>query len=104
VSLQLDIVGIEELEKIDRVIAKYKGRHGSLIPVLKESQDVVGYLPKSVQRRIAAGLNLSPSQVSGCSFYAFLRSFREEPRDRVCLGTRVMSKKQIIDNIEKNWG
>lgn len=107
-SLQLDIVGIEELEKIDRVIAKYKGRHGSLIPVLKESQDVVGYLPKLVQRRIAAGLNVSPSQVYGVvSFYAF---FTIVPRGkhviRVCLGTAcyVKGSQQIIERIEKELG
>ena len=108
VSQQLDVVGIEELEKIDQVVAKYKGRHGSLIPVLKESQDVVGYLPKWVQRRIAAGLNLSPSQVYGVvSFYAF---FTIVPRGkhviRVCLGTAcyVKGSKQIIENIEKELG
>jgi NADH:ubiquinone oxidoreductase subunit E len=108
VSQQVDVVGIDELEKIDRVVAKYKGRHGSLIPVLKESQDAVGYLPKWVQRRIAAGLNLSPSQVYGVvSFYAF---FTIVPRGkhviRVCLGTAcyVKGSKQIIDNIEKELG
>ena len=107
-SRQLDIVGIEELEKIDRVIAKHKGRHGSLIPVLKESQDVVGYLPKLVQRRIAAGLSLSPSQVYGVvSFYAF---FTTVPRGkhviRVCLGTAcyVKGSQQIIEYIEKELG
>ena len=107
-SQQLDVVGIEELEKIDRVIAKHKGRHGSLIPVLKESQDVVGYLPKLVQRRIAAGLNLSPSQVYGVvSFYAF---FTIVPRGRhvirVCLGTAcyVKGSQQIIEHIERELG
>jgi NADH:ubiquinone oxidoreductase subunit E len=106
--LQLDIVGIEELEKIDRVIAKHKGRHGSLIPVLKESQDVVGYLPKLVQRRIAAGLSLPPSQVYGVvSFYAF---FTTVPRGkhviRVCLGTAcyVKGSQQIIEHIGKELG
>ncbi len=108
VGLQLDIVTGEELEKIDRVIAKYKGRHGSLIPVLKESQDVVGYLPKWTQRRIAAGLNLSPSQVYGVvSFYAF---FTIVPRGqhviRVCLGTAcyVKGSKKVIENIGKEFG
>ena len=107
-SQQLDVVGIEELEKIDQVVAKYKGRHGSLIPALKESQDVVGYLPKLVQRRIAAGLNVSPSQVYGVvSFYAF---FTIVPRGkhviRVCLGTAcyVRGSQQIIERIEKELG
>ena len=95
----------EEWEKIDQVIAKYRGRHGALIPVLKETQEICGYLPKNVQHRIAAGLNLSASQIYGVvSFYAF---FTIIPRGkhiiRVCLGTAcyVKGSKQILDNLEK---
>jgi NADH:ubiquinone oxidoreductase subunit E len=95
----------EEWEKIDQVIAKYRGRHGALIPVLKETQDICGYLPKNVQHRIAMGLNLSASQIYGVvSFYAF---FTIVPRGkhiiRVCLGTAcyVKGSKQILDNLEK---
>jgi NADH:ubiquinone oxidoreductase subunit E len=95
----------EEWEKIDQVIAKYRGRHGALIPVLKEVQDVCGYLPKKVQHRIAEGLNLSSSQVYGVvSFYAF---FTTVPRGkyiiRVCLGTAcyVKGSKQILDHLQR---
>ena len=62
----------EEWEKIDQVIDKYSAKHGALIPVLKEVQDICGYLPKKVQHRIAQGLHLPSSQVYGVvSFYAF---------------------------------
>ena len=95
----------EEWEKIDQVIAKYRGRHGALIPVLKEVQDVCGYLPKKVQHHIAEGLNLSSSQVYGVvSFYAF---FTTVPRGkyiiRVCLGTAcyVKGSKQILDHLKR---
>lgn len=95
----------EEWEKIDAVIAKYKGRHGALIPVLKETQDVCGYLPRKVQHRIAEGLHLPSSQVYGVvSFYAF---FTTVPRGRhvirVCLGTAcyVKGSKQILEKLEK---
>ena len=101
----VDTVSFEELTRIDQVIAKYKGKHGSLIPALKEGQDVCGYLPRQVQRRIAEGLNLSPSQVYGVvSFYAF---FTTVPRGRhiirVCLGTAcyVKGSKQIIERLEQ---
>lgn len=104
----VDNVSFEELKRIDQVIAKYKGKHGSLIPALKEGQDVCGYLPKQVQRRIAEGLNLSPSQVYGVvSFYAF---FTTIPRGRhiirVCLGTAcyVKGSKQIIEKLEQELG
>ncbi|MGQ9646485.1 MAG: NADH-quinone oxidoreductase subunit NuoE [Thermodesulfobacteriota bacterium] len=95
----------EEWEKIDEVIARYKGKHGALIPVLKETQDVCGYLPKKVQHRIAEGLRLPPSQVYGVvSFYAF---FTTVPRGkniiRVCMGTAcyVKGSKQILDQLQR---
>ncbi len=95
----------EEWEKIDRVIDKYRGRHGALIPVLKEAQDICGYLPKNVQHRIAAGLHLSASQVYGViSFYAFFTTIpRGKHLIRVCLGTAcyVKRSKQILEKIEK---
>ena len=95
----------EEWEKIDQVIGKYKGRHGALIPVLKEVQDICGYLPKKVQHRIAQGLHLSSSQIYGVvSFYAF---FTTIPRGRniirVCLGTAcyVKGSKLILDRLQR---
>jgi NADH:ubiquinone oxidoreductase subunit E len=101
----VDTVTREEWEKIDHVIARFKGRHGALIPVLKEVQDICGYLPKKVQHRIAQGLNLSPSQVYGVvSFYAF---FTTVPRGkyiiRVCLGTAcyVKGSKQILEYLQR---
>ncbi len=104
----VDIVSTEDLKKVDEVIVKYRGRFGALIPALKESQDICGYLPRQVQRRIADGLNLSPSQVYGVvSFYAF---FTTVPRGRhiirVCLGTAcyVKGSQQIIERIEKELG
>jgi NADH:ubiquinone oxidoreductase subunit E len=95
----------EEWEKIDQVIGNYKGRHGALIPVLKEVQDICGYLPKKVQHRIAQGLQLSSSQIYGVvSFYAF---FTTTPRGkhiiRVCLGTAcyVKGSKMILDRLQR---
>jgi NADH:ubiquinone oxidoreductase subunit E len=95
----------EEWGKIDQVIDKYREGHGALIPVLKEVQDICGYLPKKVQHRIAQGLQLPSSQVYGVvSFYAF---FTTIPRGkyiiRVCLGTAcyVKGSKQIMDNLQR---
>ena len=104
----VDTVSFEQLEKVDQVIARYKGKHGSLIPALKESQDICGYLPKQVQRRIADGLSLSPSQVYGVvSFYAFFTTIpRGKHIIRVCLGTAcyVKGSKQILEKIEQELG
>ncbi len=101
----IEEISREEWGKIDQVIDKYRGRHGALIPVLKEVQDICGYLPKKVQHRIAQGLQLSSSQVYGVvSFYTF---FTTIPRGkyiiRVCLGTAcyVKGSKQILDHLQR---
>ena len=95
----------EEWDKIDQVIDKYRARHGALIPVLKEVQDICGYLPKKVQHRIAQGLHLPSSQIYGVvSFYAF---FTTIPRGRniirVCMGTAcyVRGSKQILEQLQR---
>jgi NADP-reducing hydrogenase subunit HndA len=83
------------IEEIDRVIKKFKNKPGSSIPVLQRCQQIVGYLPPEVQKRVAKGLNLSPAQVhSIVSFYSF---FTMTPRGdhniRVCLGTACYVKR-----------
>lgn len=75
--------------ELDRVIQFYKSRPGSLIPVLQRAQEIVGYLPPVVQRRISQGMNIPVAEIHGVvSFYSF---FTMKPRGdhniRVCLGT-----------------
>jgi NADH:ubiquinone oxidoreductase subunit E len=95
----------QEWEKVDQVIDRYRRRQGILIPVLKEVQDICGYLPKKVQHRIAQGLQLPASQVYGVvSFYAFFTTIpRGKHIIRVCLGTAcyVKGSKQILDNLQR---
>jgi NADH-quinone oxidoreductase subunit E/NADP-reducing hydrogenase subunit HndA len=93
----------EQWKSIDEVTQKYRGKPGALIPVLEEVQGITGYLPESVQRRVASGLNLPLSQVYGVTtFYSF---FTMKPRGkhqiRVCLGTacHVRGAKRNLDHI-----
>jgi NADH-quinone oxidoreductase subunit E/NADP-reducing hydrogenase subunit HndA len=95
----------EAAAKLDEIIAKYKNRPGSLIPVLQEAQELVGYLPPVVQRHIARGLNTSVSDVHGVvSFYSF---FTMRPKGkhniRVCLGTACYVKRaeEIMDKLKE---
>ena len=53
----------EQVAKLNSIIEKFKGKPGGLIPVLEEAQVALEYLPISVQKRIAAGLNLPLSRV-----------------------------------------
>ncbi len=75
--------------ELDRVIQLYKHTPGSLIPVLQRAQEIVGYLPPVVQRRIAKGLNIPVAEVHGVvSFYSiFTMKPRGDHNIRVCLGT-----------------
>ena len=45
----------EQIEILDKVIKKFKGKPGGLIPALEEVQVALGCLPVSVQKRIAEG-------------------------------------------------
>jgi NADH:ubiquinone oxidoreductase subunit E len=96
----------EQLNAADTVLRQNRGRPGALIPVLKEVQDVTGYIPLPLQERIAVGLNLSLSEVYGVvTFYSF---FRQEPIGRnlikVCLGTAcyVRGNKDLVENLSRD--
>lgn len=97
----------EMWSRIDGVISRYKGVPGSVIGVLRECQDVAGYLPVELMDYIGAGLNLSRSEVFGvASFYAL---FSLEPKGRnlvkVCMGTACYVKgiKEVITRIENHF-
>ncbi len=103
---QVEELSEEELAKLDPVIERYAGRPGHLIPALKEAQEIFGYLPQEVQRRLAEGLNISPSHIYGVvSFYSF---FTMVPRGRnvirLCLGTAcyVKGAPEILAKIQQN--
>jgi YesN/AraC family two-component response regulator len=60
------------LTELDRVIKEYKNKPGSLIPVLQRAQEIVGYLPPVIQKRIGKNLNIPQAEVhSVVSFYSF---------------------------------
>jgi len=102
------IITPEELDQLEPVFEKYYGNPGYLIPALKEAQEIFGYLPVEVQRRVAGGLRIPASHVYGVvTFYHF---FTIEPRGRhvirLCLGTAcyVKGSKEILENIVRGIG
>jgi NADH:ubiquinone oxidoreductase subunit E len=104
----VEVIPPEELEKLDEIIDKYSGKVGYLIPALKDAQEMYGYLPMEVQRRVAQGLHISPSHVYGVvTFYSF---FTITPRGRhtirLCLGTAcyVKGAKEILEKIVREVG
>jgi NADH:ubiquinone oxidoreductase subunit E len=98
----------EQVNQLNAIIKKHKGKPGGLIPVLEEAQVALEFLPISVQKKIAEGLNLPLSRVYGVvTFYSF---FTMTPRGkhtvRVCLGTAcyVRGGKAISDALKKEFG
>ncbi len=105
---QDEVSEAELLERVDEVIAQYKGKPGALIPVLQITQSVMGYLPEVALKKIAAGLGKSYSEVAGVtSFYSF---FSTVPRGkhlvRVCLGTAcyVRGGNVVLEALKKELG
>jgi NADH:ubiquinone oxidoreductase subunit E len=96
----------DQLDAVDSIIRRNRGRPGALIPVLKDVQDITGYIPLPLQKRIATGLNLSFSEVYGVvTFYSF---FRQEPIGRhlikVCMGTAcyVRGNKDLVEQLSRD--
>ena len=93
--------------QIDDVISARRDQGGAVITVLRECQDVVGYLPVELIDYISAGLNISPSEVFGvASFYSL---FSMQPKGRhtvkVCLGTACYVKgiKEVLSRIQNTY-
>ncbi len=97
-----------ELDRLDCIIDKYAGQSRYLIPALKEAQEIFGYLPEEVQRRLARGFGIPASRVYGVvTFYSF---FSMTPRGRhtvrLCLGTAcyVKGSKDVLASIVEGAG
>lgn len=97
----------EQIEILDKVIKKFNGKPGGLIPALEEVQVALGCLPVSVQKRIAAGLNVPVSRVYGVvTFYSFFTMMpRGKHTVRACMGTACYVKggKTVVETIEKEF-
>ena len=97
-----------DFTKLQNILADYKGKEGSLIPILQRVQKEYGYISPAVVEYIADDLQLTPSQVYGViTFYA---QFKTSPCGkniiRVCRGTacHVRGSKSVLEAIKRNLG
>lgn len=101
-------VSDEMLEKIDGIIDEHKHIPGSVIGVLRMSQDIVGYLPVEVIDYIADGMNLPASEVFGVATFYSLFSLKPKGRHviKACTGTACYVKgiKEIMSHITNKHG
>ncbi|MBS3817149.1 MAG: NADH-quinone oxidoreductase subunit NuoE [Candidatus Thermoplasmatota archaeon] len=93
---------------IEDILEEHPAEQSSLIPILQETQEQYGYLPKEVIEDIAGYLGLPESKIYGvATFYA---QFRFEPQGehvvRICHGTacHVKGADAITETVENELG
>jgi len=95
-------------QKLAEIIESHKNTRGALIPVLHEAQELYGYLPLEVQKKVAEGLNVPLSEVYGV--VTFYTQFSLNPKGKykiqVCMGTAcyVKGSGQILDKLKEKLG
>lgn len=100
---------VEEKERrLQEIIEKYRDEKGALIPALHEAQELYGYLPMGVQKKISEGMNIPLSEIYGVvSFYTqFSLKPKGKYRISVCLGTAcyVKGASLILDKLQEKLG
>lgn len=94
-------------QAVDRIIAAHRGTPGALITVLRECQDVVGYLPPPLLDEIGRGMNLPASTVFGvASFYSlFSMTPKGRHKVRLCLGTACYVKgiREVLQRVRDRY-
>ncbi len=95
-----------DLSVLDPLIEKYKGKKGSMIPLLQGAQSKLGYLPKPAFEKIAQDTGLKLSDMYGvATFYA---QFRLKPVGKhivkVCHGTacHVQNASKLTDALAES--
>jgi len=91
-----------------KIIKRYRGKKGVLIPLLQDIQAFYGYVPRESIELIAGELSIYPVEIYGIlTFYA---QFYLTPRGRhtikVCQGTacHVMGGREILDYLSDKLG
>ncbi len=97
----------EQKANIENVLSKFPDiREESLIPLLQEVQDTIGYITEEAVIRIGRHLNISTSTIYGVA--SFYNQFRFSPKGKyhvqVCYGTacHIFGTSTLLKELEKN--
>jgi len=97
-----------DLAPLEEILDQYRGQRGAVIPVLQKAQEVYGYLPPEVLKRVAEGMRVPISRIYGVvTFYSqFYLTRRGRHIVRQCDGTacHVRGAAKIIDKMEQELG
>ncbi len=97
-----------DLAPLDAIIDDWRGKKGSLIPILQRAQEHYGYLPRAVIQHVAKRTKTPPNKVFGVvTFYSqFYLNRRGKYIVRQCDGTacHIRGSGKIIDSVERELG
>ncbi len=95
-------------KRLDNILSSYQGKKGSLIPLLQETQNELGYLSRETMEYLADKMQIPAAEIFGVA--TFYSMFRLTPQGqhliRVCKGTACHVseadgiKKAIIEALE----
>jgi NADH-quinone oxidoreductase subunit E len=96
-------------ETVTKILGNYTtAQKDNLIPILKETQVALGYLPIEAMKKISDFLNLNPAKVFGvATYYADFRLAPEAKKIvRVCHGPacHLTGTKRVLDAVESKLG
>lgn len=99
-------------EQLDDIIERHKEKQGALIPILQNTQNLFGYLPKGALKRISLKLHKPYSEVAGVvGFYSYFSTVAKGKHTiRVCMGTACYVRggkdvlKALTDELKINVG
>ncbi len=98
-------LSVEELDKLARLLEKYKGGQEVVVPVMQEAQELYSYLPESAMRYLSAKLDIPLSLMYELAtfYHAFSLTPKGEHTIRVCMGTACYVKggKKILEAIQR---
>lgn len=98
----------EKAQKLDELLLSLKGQEGAVMPALHGAQEIYGYLPQEVQKKVADAFNVSLEEVFSVStFYSqFALTPKGEYHISVCLGTAcyVKGADKILDKLVAKLG
>ena len=98
----------QEEKKIEAILNKYSHEKDNLIQILNEVQESYGYIPKEVQEKISAYLDMPMADIYGV--ITFYSRFTLKPKGKynisVCLGTAcfVKGSEKILDRAKERFG
>lgn len=96
---------MEDMARIDAIIAGYQGKTSGLTTILQDIQDEYNYLPPQAMEHVAEKMELPLSQVLHVA--TFYKAFSLEPRGEhlitVCLGTacHVRGGARLVEQVER---